>query len=136
MQWLPQVNQLYFHGEVLYHLGMQLRATKRNLLKISARVYAPLGLISAITSRAKMLLKELCILGTSWDEELPTTVKPSWLAWLRGLQSLEPLHMIHTTWIDSRPTTHDPYGLMPARMHIPGQGISTRPDRQNLEPDS
>ena len=93
VRWLPRDDQLYFYGKDLYHLGMQLRATKRNILRISARVYDPLGLISAFTTRAKMLLKELWVIGASWDEELPPPVRRRWLVWLRGLEALESLRI-------------------------------------------
>ena len=93
VRWLPRDDQLYFHSKDLYSLGMQLRATKRNLLRISARVYDPLGLISAFTTRAKMLLKELWVLGAGWDEDLPPPVRRRWLDWLRGLETLDSLRI-------------------------------------------
>ena len=93
VRWLCQEDELYFHGRDLYDLGIDVRSTKRNILQISARIYDPLGLISAFTARAKMLLKELWILGLGWDEELPPTVRRRWLQWLHELKSLESLRI-------------------------------------------
>ncbi|XP_043203715.1 uncharacterized protein LOC122371441 [Amphibalanus amphitrite] len=93
VRWVPHEDQLIFQSKDLYDLGMQLRPTKRNVLRLSARVYDPLGLISAFTMRCKMLLKELWTLGTAWDEDLPLSSRRSWLEWLNGLRSLEALRI-------------------------------------------
>ena len=47
-----------------------LPATKRSILKISAKIFDPLGLISPFVIRLKILFQPLCFEGRSWDEPL------------------------------------------------------------------
>ena len=135
VRWLPQDDQLYFYGKDLYHLGMQLRVTKRNILRISARIYDPLGLISAFITRTKMLLKELWVLGASWDEELPPPVRRRWLVWLRGLESLESLR-IPRPYVSGNVSGFTIHTFCDARMLMQWQYISARAARQGLRPAS
>ena len=44
--------------------------TKRQVLKISASVYDPLGLFTPVTLRAKLMLQSLWKEGLEWDDEL------------------------------------------------------------------
>ena len=41
--------------------------TKRNVLQVSSKVYDPLGLLSPVTSRAKLLIQELWQQQLEWD---------------------------------------------------------------------
>ena len=44
--------------------------TKRDILKLSSKIYDPLGLLSPVTVRAKLLLQELWKAQIPWDEPL------------------------------------------------------------------
>ena len=52
-----------------------LKFTKRNLLKINATFFVPLGLISSITLQGKLLFKLLCTDKSDWDGALNHTIK-------------------------------------------------------------
>ena len=51
---------------------------KRNILRVIASVYDPLGLISPVLLKSKLLLQELWKLKIDWDEEIPTEYKKRW----------------------------------------------------------
>ena len=55
--------------------------TKRSLLSLASKMFAPLGLISAFTVRAKILFQELWLKGLLWDDPLDSEVKAKWLHW-------------------------------------------------------
>ncbi|XP_011861230.1 PREDICTED: uncharacterized protein LOC105558252, partial [Vollenhovia emeryi] len=65
--------------------------TKRAIASDIARLYDPLGLISPVVIRAKVLLQELWLLKIEWDETLPTDVQERWSAFRQQLRQLEPL---------------------------------------------
>ena len=44
-----------------------LLPTNRNLLKLSASIFDPLGLISAVTVQFRILLQDFCKLHSGWD---------------------------------------------------------------------
>ena len=70
LEWNCEEDAFYFelfgHGEK----ATELVATKRNLLKVLAGLYDPLGLISPILVGMKVLFQELCVNKVGWDEEL------------------------------------------------------------------
>ena len=53
--------------------------TKRDVLRESAKVYDPLGLLTPITIRAKIFIQELWERGFNWDEPLPEDLQKRWL---------------------------------------------------------
>ena len=55
------------------------KKTKRDVLRESAKVYVPLGLLSPITIRTKIFIQELWEPGFKWDEPLPDDIQKQWL---------------------------------------------------------
>ncbi|XP_037930634.1 uncharacterized protein LOC119665484 [Teleopsis dalmanni] len=68
IHWLPKSDIFKFHLEEKFN---HLRATKRNILSVSARLFDPLGLICPIITKAKILLHELWLQKLNWDESIP-----------------------------------------------------------------
>ena len=66
-----------------------LSATKRNLLKILASVYDPLGLASPSLIPAKRLFQQCCRLKLSWDDLLPGDLEEIWKKWLESIINLK-----------------------------------------------
>ena len=52
--------------------------TKRNVLKVTASIYDPLGFIQPFTVKLKILFQEICASGVGWDEEPSKKVKQRW----------------------------------------------------------
>ncbi|KAL7724792.1 hypothetical protein ACLKA6_000428 [Drosophila palustris] len=57
---------------------MGLRASKRNILSVSSRLFDPLGLLSPLIIKAKILLQELWLQKLDWDESIPLSLDNSW----------------------------------------------------------
>jgi len=55
--------------------------TKRGILGNLAKIYDPLGLASPVTVAAKMLYRDACDSGATWDKELPTEQQRNWKSW-------------------------------------------------------
>ena len=62
--------------------------TKRGLLGVVSSVYDPLGLVSPITIRAKMIFQEECRRKEGWDTPLLDQNRRGWEAWLQELPEL------------------------------------------------
>ncbi|XP_048582690.1 uncharacterized protein LOC116603367 [Nematostella vectensis] len=54
--------------------------TKREILRESSKIYDPLGLITPISIRAKILIQDLCKLNVDWDEPLNGEIRTRWLS--------------------------------------------------------
>uniref|UniRef100_A0A182HYE0 Uncharacterized protein n=1 Tax=Anopheles arabiensis TaxID=7173 RepID=A0A182HYE0_ANOAR len=52
----------------------------RSILSNIAKMYDPLGLIAPILVRAKMLMQELWLLKSGWDEPVPQQIYKKWKA--------------------------------------------------------
>ena len=54
--------------------------TKMEVLRASSKIYDPLGILTPVTIRAKILMQELWKGGYGWDEPLPQERQKKWLA--------------------------------------------------------
>lgn len=94
--WSPADDSLRYHPDHLMKLSENLRPTKRNILKISARIFDPLGLLTPFTVRTKMLLKQMWMEGTGWDDPVSDDVQKRWLAWTDELKHLDQIRVPRT----------------------------------------
>ena len=62
--------------------------SKRGVLAIVGSVYDPFGLASPCVLVARQLLRDLCKLKISWDEEIPRVYQKTWQLWLNDLRHL------------------------------------------------
>ena len=62
--------------------------TKRDILQTSSQIFDPLGWVTLVTVRAKVLLQEIWLTNLTWDEPLPDAIKERWTAILAGLREL------------------------------------------------
>ncbi|XP_063426809.1 uncharacterized protein LOC134710384 [Mytilus trossulus] len=60
---------------------IQLRdiVTKKEILKHSSKIYDPLGILSPVTIRTKMLIQDLWKSKLDWDEPVPENFKATWI---------------------------------------------------------
>ncbi|XP_076549057.1 uncharacterized protein LOC143306157 [Osmia lignaria lignaria] len=65
-----------------------LNFTKRLVLSEVAQIFDPLGFLSPVIIRAKVLLQELWLLNLKWDDPLPSHVTIRWIAIREDLTSL------------------------------------------------
>ncbi len=56
----------------------QLDLSKRNIVGIASRVYDPVGFVSPVTIRFKVLFQELCEEKVDWDKHLPQHLLTKW----------------------------------------------------------
>lgn len=85
LSWHFSIDTLgYKHRPVSY-----AAPTMRNIYKVLASQYDPLGYILPFTTRAKMLVKRLWDQQRGWDDpQLPPDLLQLWSAWEEELQSL------------------------------------------------
>ncbi|XP_071177853.1 uncharacterized protein [Mytilus edulis] len=50
--------------------------TKREILRRSSKIYDPLGILSLVTVRSKILLQDLWTQKLGWDEQIPDEIRP------------------------------------------------------------
>ena len=91
--WNSDTDQFMFCFSELIAYVNELPATKRSVLKVSAKIFDPLGLISPFVVRLKMLFQTLCIEGRSWDELLVGSAQEQWKRFTNELKALDKIRI-------------------------------------------
>ena len=72
-----------------YSLTPELELTKRNILKKTATIYAPLGFLAPYVVRAKILIQQAWVEVAGWDVSLPVHHQQQWRSWFQESTDLE-----------------------------------------------
>ena len=67
INWNMSRNELELEISDIAKLALQLPETKQNIFKITAMLYDPLGLVSAIVRQSKLIYQLLSKEKTNWD---------------------------------------------------------------------
>ena len=104
--WDESKDEFISDFEFIVSEAQKLNVTKRNVLKVIASFYDPVGLIQPILVNMKLFLQTLFKLNLKWDEELAPDLKKKWDKILRELGQLKSIRIprcyivteIHVTW--------------------------------------
>jgi len=67
--------------------------TKRSLLSEMARTFDPLGWLSPVTVRAKILFQQMWKSDAGWDDPLPHHIRVQWEAYKASLHKIEEIQI-------------------------------------------
>ena len=70
LNWNTLTDNFNFDFYDLHNYAISLPASKRSVLKVTAKVFDPLGFLTPVTVNTKILFQELCIDKAHWDEDL------------------------------------------------------------------
>ena len=70
-----------------------LRPTKRDVARITSKIYDPMGFITPVTVKMKLLCQSLCKKKMGWDEVLDETSRKIWRNLLKTLKEAEPIRV-------------------------------------------
>lgn len=73
MTWDTVADEFFFNFNDLYNYGISPPATKCSVLKLSAKIFDPIGFLTLPTVKTKILFQELCLIKVDWDNELHNT---------------------------------------------------------------
>ena len=86
--WNIATDEFTFNLSDLAEQAKLLPTTKRSLLKISAKIFDLLGLLSPFTIEWKVLYQVLCNECTDWDEQLSDRLLKRWNSLIAEFQTL------------------------------------------------
>jgi len=78
LSWDTEIDCFVYQFDDLILFVNSLPPTKRSLLKISAKIFDPLGFLSPITIGAKILFQQVCISKVEWDQLLEGEALSKW----------------------------------------------------------
>ncbi|XP_053390639.1 uncharacterized protein LOC128553495 [Mercenaria mercenaria] len=76
LRWQPEMDIMTFAERPI---DTNPITTKRYILQSTSRIYDPLGILSPVTVRAKLLLQDIWKEHFTWDTPLPITYQRRWL---------------------------------------------------------
>ena len=85
INWDLEADTIIFYFDELVNEAFSLPMTKRSILKISPKVFDPLGLLSPITIQFKMLFQIIWTNKFNWDYSLPNNLLKQWINLLEKL---------------------------------------------------
>lgn len=105
LNWHPQTDNFTFVSKLQLTTG---KVSKRTILSEIAQIFDPLGFISPVVIKAKMLLQELWLHKLHWDDQLPPQLTERWLSIREELKDLAKLTVPRwlNTWSTSKIELH------------------------------
>ena len=91
VDWNPVDDHLIFDISDIARLMREVHPTKRNTVSLATRFYDPLGVISPLTVRFKLLFQQLCERKLDWDEPLTGELLTEWESLNLDLQRFRPI---------------------------------------------
>jgi len=85
--WKPVIDEFQF----TLQLPPTKAITKREILSTISKLFDPLGLLSPIMVKAKIIIQELWSIKLDWDELLPPIISNQWIAFVENMQELPKL---------------------------------------------
>lgn len=98
--WIPSTDKLYFPVKnITFDKTMQV--TKRSIMSNSFKIFDPLGLLSPIVIKPKMLLQKLWQQGLDWDQPVSNEISKDWEQIMRSIQLISKLQVPRLVLCDS-----------------------------------
>ena len=89
LNWNIERDTFVFRFDWLDEFAKELILNKRTVLKVVAKLYDPLGLISPLFITIKTLFQDLCRLKIGWDDPLDEELSLRYSQWLSDLSKAE-----------------------------------------------
>ena len=86
VSWDVDTDEHTFDVSNIAELALKLSCTKRNIFRINAMFFDPLGLISPIVLQIKFFFKQLCNLKVEWDDAVPDDISTEWFQFINNLK--------------------------------------------------
>ncbi|XP_044165233.1 uncharacterized protein LOC122949165 [Acropora millepora] len=89
LNWNTVGDELFFDFSSLHTYAMSLPLSKRSVLKVTAKIFDPMGFLTPFTIGLKILFQELCVGKIAWDETLRGTLLGKWNSLLNEIRCFE-----------------------------------------------
>ena len=86
MNWNTLTDEFFFDFSQLHEYAQLLPVTKRSVLKVTSKIFDPLGFLTPMTIRMKALFQDICISNINWDAELTGENLKLWNVMLEELK--------------------------------------------------
>lgn len=116
MNWNTDADEIFFSFSELCTYANSLPLTKRSVLKVTAKIFDPMGFLSPLTVHMKILFQELCLEKTNWDTELKGKPLRQWKSFLRELNLID-CYRVPRCYFSRQPVDVQLHGFSDASEH-------------------
>ena len=89
--WNPESDQLIFDVTDLARAAIDLHPTKRNLVSLIGKFYDPLGFLSPVIIKFKILFQKFCQCKSDWDDVILEELIEEWKSLISDLNEAQPM---------------------------------------------
>lgn len=111
--WNSSLDVFTFELNELMEFAHSLLVNKRSILKLAAKIFDPLGLISPFVIQLKMLFQTLCIQQVNWDDPLTGELLTKWRKIISQLNCLNSVQ-VPRCYFSGNPCTKQLHGFCDA----------------------
>ena len=111
VEWNNTTDTISFNFIELLELAQKFPLTKRSLLKFSASLFDPLGLLSPFIITLKMQFQRLCTDKVNWDDPLPDDMLSEWNSMLHDLKLFSSLKVPQCFFLNDVPKSINLHGF-------------------------
>ena len=88
LNWNITHDTFIFKLFLLSEFAKELKPTKRNILRVKAKLFDLMGILSPFIVLMKILFQEICLGRYGWDTLLPPHLEQLWRKWLTDLEKV------------------------------------------------
>lgn len=88
LEWEPVTDSFQFNLQPVGPVK-----TKRQILSAISKLFDPLGVVSPIIVRSKLIMQETWKLKIDWDDELPGRILHAWECYMKDLENFSTIHV-------------------------------------------
>ena len=115
LNWDTMSDELRFEFVSVMEYLKSLPPTKRSVLKLSAKLFDPLGLLSPFVVNMKIWFQKLCVDKVNWDDRLEGTMLAKWNHLFKAFSSLAKLNIPWYYFVrEKRPVCRQLHGFSDA----------------------
>ena len=100
VEWDVKSDEFVFSFADILTLAKSLVPTKRNILRVAASFFDPLGFIAPITARVKNIFQMLCLDKNEWDSVISGDLLMVWNQFLSDLEIINSLRVKRFSFVE------------------------------------
>ena len=89
VNWDSDSDKLLFNLDSVVAFAKSLPPTKRSVLKLAAKIFDPLGMLTVFTINLKIFFQQLCIEKLGWDVELKGSHRKTYDSFVSEIENLQ-----------------------------------------------
>ena len=93
IKWDITSDEFIFNFEKVTNTANSLDCTKRNVLKITAMFYDPIGLLCLTVLQLKLIFTKICSKKSDWNSLLNADIQLLWSLFLKNLAKVNNIHV-------------------------------------------